>query len=178
MLREPGQTSATSCNIQNVARKIWPFLKLIQHVATYHNISRQGGQTYATCCVEMLRAFVQAFKEHPFISNSRERDRAYQQAAGPAFSPQRTDGPRFTGGGFNLKPPAKAVAWKLLNNYFVNSPNISSVYNILTINFRNERLILVEWMFYTCFCNKDPHLLNRRGLPPLKMTRNERVLIL
>ncbi|XP_068709686.1 cilia- and flagella-associated protein 58-like [Montipora foliosa] len=41
---------------------------------------------------------------------ARERDRAYQQAAGPAFSPQRTDGPRFTGGGFNLKPPAKAVA--------------------------------------------------------------------
>ncbi|XP_015763019.1 PREDICTED: cilia- and flagella-associated protein 58-like [Acropora digitifera] len=41
---------------------------------------------------------------------SRERDRAYQQATGPAFSPQRTDGPRFTGGGFNLKPPPKAVA--------------------------------------------------------------------
>lgn len=41
---------------------------------------------------------------------ARERDRAYQQAVGPSFSPQRTDGPRFTGGGFNLKPPAKAVA--------------------------------------------------------------------
>lgn len=41
---------------------------------------------------------------------ARERDRAYQQATGPAFSPQRTDGPRFTGGGFNLKSPAKAVA--------------------------------------------------------------------
>lgn len=41
---------------------------------------------------------------------ARERDRAYQQATGPAFSPQRTDGARFTGGGFNLKPPAKAVA--------------------------------------------------------------------
>lgn len=41
---------------------------------------------------------------------ARERDRAYHQAAGPAFSPQRSDGPRFTGGGFNLKPPQKAVA--------------------------------------------------------------------
>lgn len=41
---------------------------------------------------------------------ARERDRAYQQATGPAFSSQRTDGARFTGGGFNLKPPAKAVA--------------------------------------------------------------------
>ena len=34
MLRERGQTSTTSCNIQNVAR---PFSNLIQHVATYRN---------------------------------------------------------------------------------------------------------------------------------------------
>ena len=62
--RERGQTSTTSCNIQNVARKIWTFSNLIQHVATYRNKSRQGGQTYATCCAQqcckMLRAFGQA----------------------------------------------------------------------------------------------------------------------
>ena len=52
MLRERGQTSTTSCNIQNVARKIWPFSNLIQHVATHRNISQQGGQTYATCCAQ------------------------------------------------------------------------------------------------------------------------------
>ncbi|XP_028391135.1 cilia- and flagella-associated protein 58-like [Dendronephthya gigantea] len=40
---------------------------------------------------------------------ARERERTMQQANIPPFAPQRTDGPRFTGGGFNLQPP-KAVA--------------------------------------------------------------------
>ncbi|EDO42723.1 predicted protein [Nematostella vectensis] len=41
---------------------------------------------------------------------SKERERAIQQATGPAFVPQRTDGPRFTGGGFNLRQSPKATA--------------------------------------------------------------------
>ena len=40
MLRERGQTSTTSCNIQNVARKIWPFSNLIQHHPTCCNTSQ------------------------------------------------------------------------------------------------------------------------------------------
>ena len=68
-------------------------------------------------CRNASGPYLQAFSLVPWIHSKtvscchfRERDRAYQQATGPAFSPQRTDGPRFTGGGFNLKPPAKAVA--------------------------------------------------------------------
>ncbi|KAK3743703.1 hypothetical protein QZH41_002847 [Actinostola sp. cb2023] len=38
---------------------------------------------------------------------ARERDRAIQQVGGPPFVPQRTEGPRFTGGGFNLTQPSK-----------------------------------------------------------------------
>lgn len=38
----------------------------------------------------------------------RERDRTLAQAGAPVIQPQRTDGPRFTGGGFNLKS-AKAA---------------------------------------------------------------------
>ncbi|CAB3985256.1 Hypothetical predicted protein [Paramuricea clavata] len=41
---------------------------------------------------------------------ARERERTMQQANLPPFAPQRTDGPRFTGGGFNLQQPPKAVA--------------------------------------------------------------------
>lgn len=37
----------------------------------------------------------------------RDRDRTLTQATLPPFQPQRTDGPKFTGGGFNLKQPAK-----------------------------------------------------------------------
>ncbi|KXJ18417.1 cilia- and flagella-associated protein 58 [Exaiptasia diaphana] len=41
---------------------------------------------------------------------ARERDRAIQNAGGPPFVPQRTDGPRFTGGGFNLQQAPKVSA--------------------------------------------------------------------
>lgn len=41
---------------------------------------------------------------------AKERERTLQQATLPPFAPQRTDGPRFTGGGFNLQQPPKAVA--------------------------------------------------------------------
>lgn len=34
---------------------------------------------------------------------SRERERTLAQAGAPVIQPQRSDGPRFTGGGFNLK---------------------------------------------------------------------------
>jgi hypothetical protein len=37
-----------------------------------------------------------------------KRDRTLAQAGAPVIQPQRTDGPRFTGGGFNLKS-AKAA---------------------------------------------------------------------
>ena len=45
-----------------------------------------------------------------FLVIHRERDRTIQQAGGPPFVPQRTDGPRFTGGGFNLQQPSKVSA--------------------------------------------------------------------
>lgn len=39
----------------------------------------------------------------------RERDRALAQAGAPIIQAQRTDAPRFTGGGFNLKAPKTAA---------------------------------------------------------------------
>ncbi|XP_041476507.1 cilia- and flagella-associated protein 58-like [Lytechinus variegatus] len=41
---------------------------------------------------------------------ARERDRALAQAGAPPIQPQRTDGARFTGGGFNLKQTGKVGA--------------------------------------------------------------------
>lgn len=45
-----------------------------------------------------------------FFCFYRERERALAQAGAPVIQPQRTDGPRFTGGGFNLKS-TKTAAW-------------------------------------------------------------------
>lgn len=44
-----------------------------------------------------------------FVLTFRERERALAQAGAPVIQPQRSDGPRFTGGGFNLKA-AKTAA--------------------------------------------------------------------
>ncbi|KAL5022872.1 hypothetical protein ScPMuIL_002027 [Solemya velum] len=49
--------------------------------------------------------FMQKKKEQ----QQRERERALAQAGAPVIQPQRADGPRFTGGGFNLKA-AKTAA--------------------------------------------------------------------
>lgn len=40
---------------------------------------------------------------------NRERERTLAQAGAPVIQPQRTDGPRFTGGGFNLKSTKTAA---------------------------------------------------------------------
>jgi hypothetical protein len=52
---------------------------------------------------------ITVFKLSIFNLYFSERERTMQQANMPPFAPQRTDGPRFTGGGFNLQAP-KAVA--------------------------------------------------------------------
>lgn len=44
-----------------------------------------------------------------FFCFNRERERALAQAGAPVIQPQRTDGPRFTGGGFNLKSTKTAA---------------------------------------------------------------------
>jgi len=44
-----------------------------------------------------------------FVYFCRERERALAQAGAPAIQPQRTDGQRFTGGGFNLKTTKTAA---------------------------------------------------------------------
>lgn len=49
-----------------------------------------------------------------FFCFYRERERALAQAGAPVIQPQRTDGPRFTGGGFNLKS-TKTAAWSELS---------------------------------------------------------------
>ena len=63
--RERGQTSTTPCNNQNVARKIWPFSNLIQHVTTYpsrvaNRVQHVVPDNVAICWVEMLRTFGKA----------------------------------------------------------------------------------------------------------------------
>ncbi|KAK2163802.1 hypothetical protein LSH36_74g11133 [Paralvinella palmiformis] len=66
--------------------------------------------------IERLARELQDVKKKYFMHKKKEqqikeRDRAIAQAGAPLIQPQRTDQPRFTGGGFNLKQPMqKGVA--------------------------------------------------------------------
>ncbi|XP_077972607.1 cilia- and flagella-associated protein 58-like [Styela clava] len=65
--------------------------------------------------IERLARELQEIKKKYFIQKKKEqqlkeRDRALAQAGAPIIQPQRTDGARFAGGGFNLKQPQKTSA--------------------------------------------------------------------
>jgi len=58
--------------------------------------------------IERIARELQEVKKKYFMQKKKEqtvkeRDRAFAQAGAPSIMPQRTDAPRFTGGGFNLK---------------------------------------------------------------------------
>jgi len=60
--------------------------------------------------IERLARELQDCKKKYFLAKKKEqqqkeRERAIAQAGAPLIQPQRTDQPRFTGGGFNLKQP-------------------------------------------------------------------------
>jgi len=64
--------------------------------------------------IERIARELQEVKKKYFMQKKKEqtvkeRDRAFVQAGAPQIMPQRTDAPRFTGGGFNLKT-TKAAA--------------------------------------------------------------------
>uniref|UniRef100_H2ZK28 Cilia- and flagella-associated protein 58 central coiled coil domain-containing protein n=1 Tax=Ciona savignyi TaxID=51511 RepID=H2ZK28_CIOSA len=65
--------------------------------------------------IERLARELQDVKKKYFLhkkkeQQQKERERALVQAGSSSIQPQRTDAARFTGGGFNLKPPQKASA--------------------------------------------------------------------
>lgn len=65
--------------------------------------------------IERLARELQDVKKKYFLSKKKEqqqneRERAIAQAGAPLIQPQRTDQPRFTGGGFNLKQPMQKTA--------------------------------------------------------------------
>ncbi|XP_046562780.1 cilia- and flagella-associated protein 58-like [Haliotis rubra] len=64
--------------------------------------------------IERIARELQEVKKKYFMQKKkeqqvRERDRALAQAGAPIIQAQRTDAPRFTGGGFNLKAPKTAA---------------------------------------------------------------------
>lgn len=109
LARQPGPEVAEQLSVyqQNLKEKT----KQMKAMASELNMYEAQVQDYKYD-IERLSRELQDVKKKYFMHKKREqqqrdRDRTLTQATLPPFQPQRTDGPKFTGGGFNLKQPAK-----------------------------------------------------------------------
>lgn len=112
LARQPGPEVAEQLSIyqQTLKEKTKQMKGMSSELNMYEAQVKEYKYEIERLAKELQEAKKKFYMQKRKEQQARERDRAYQQATGPAFSPHRTDGPRFTGGGFNLKPPPKAVA--------------------------------------------------------------------
>ncbi|KAI8485663.1 hypothetical protein Bbelb_366820 [Branchiostoma belcheri] len=114
LARQPGPEVAEQLQIYQQALK--EKNKQLKSMASELNMYDSQNSEYKYE-IERLARELQDVKKKYFIQKrkeqqQKERERALQQAGAPIIQPQRTDQPRFTGGGFNLRQPqqAKTVA--------------------------------------------------------------------
>ncbi|CAH1259244.1 CFAP58 [Branchiostoma lanceolatum] len=114
LARQPGPEVAEQLHIYQQALK--EKNKQLKSMASELNMYDSQNSEYKYE-IERLARELQDVKKKYFMQKKKEqqqkeRERALQQAGAPIIQPQRTDQPRFTGGGFNLRQPqqAKTVA--------------------------------------------------------------------
>ncbi|KAI8483082.1 hypothetical protein Bbelb_392380 [Branchiostoma belcheri] len=114
LARQPGPEVAEQLQIYQQALK--EKNKQLKSMASELNMYDSQNSEYKYE-IERLARELQDVKKKYFMQKrkeqqQKERERALQQAGAPIIQPQRTDQPRFTGGGFNLRQPqqAKTVA--------------------------------------------------------------------
>jgi len=109
LARQPGPEVAEQLSIyqQNLKEKT----RQMKTMASELNMYESQVQDYKYD-IERLSRELQDIKKKYFLQKKREqqqrdRERNIAQASLPPFQPQRTDAPKFTGGGFNLNQTAK-----------------------------------------------------------------------
>lgn len=112
LARQPGPEVAEQLSIYQQTLK--EKTKQMKSMASELNMGEAQVQEYKYE-IERLSRELQDVKKKYFMQKKREQqqreqERAIQQASMPPFQPQRTDGPKFTGGGFNLKQNAAKVS--------------------------------------------------------------------
>lgn len=112
LARQPGPEVAEQLSIYQQTLK--EKTKQMKSMASELNMGEAQVQEYKYE-IERLSRELQDVKKKYFMQKKREqqqreRERAIQQASMPPFQPQRTDGPKFTGGGFNLKQNTAKVS--------------------------------------------------------------------
>ncbi|KAJ8317337.1 hypothetical protein KUTeg_005241 [Tegillarca granosa] len=111
LARQPGPEVAEQLQIyqQTLKDKTKQMKSMASELNMYE--SQVGEYKYE---IERIARELQEVKKKYFMQKKKEmqikeRDRALAQAGAPVIQPQRTDGPRFTGGGFNLKQSKTAA---------------------------------------------------------------------
>jgi len=112
LARQPGPEVAEQLSMYQSAAK--EKTKQMKAMASELNMYEAQVQEYKYEIDKLARELQEAKKKY-FMQKKkeqqqRERERSIQQASQPPFQPQISDGPRFTGGGFNLNQTHKVTA--------------------------------------------------------------------
>ncbi|XP_074640823.1 cilia- and flagella-associated protein 58-like [Tubulanus polymorphus] len=114
LARQPGPEVAEQLQIyqQTLKEKTKQMKTMASELNMYESQTNEYKYEIERLARELQEVKKKYFNQKKKEQQIKERDRAIAQAGAPVIQPQRTDGPRFTGGGFNLKQSQqpKAVA--------------------------------------------------------------------
>ncbi|XP_077992251.1 cilia- and flagella-associated protein 58-like [Glandiceps talaboti] len=106
LARQPGPEVAEQLQIyqQTLKEKTKQMKAMSSELNMYESQANEYKYEIERLARELQEAKKKYFLQKRKEQQQRERERALAQAGAPVIQPQRHDGPRFTGGGFNLKP--------------------------------------------------------------------------
>ncbi|XP_069140522.1 cilia- and flagella-associated protein 58-like [Argopecten irradians] len=111
LARQPGPEVAEQLQIyqQTLKEKTKQMKSMSSELNMYESQVNEYKYEIERIARELVEVKKKYFMQKKKEQQTKERERAINQAGGPIIQPQRTEGPRFTGGGFNLKSTKTAA---------------------------------------------------------------------
>lgn len=112
LARQPGPEVAEQLSIyqQTLKEKTKQMKAMASELNMYESQVNEYKYEIERIARELQEVKKKYFMQKKKETQQKERERALNQAGVPAIQPQRSEGPRFTGGGFNLKSTSKTAA--------------------------------------------------------------------
>ncbi|MBN3297199.1 CFA58 protein, partial [Amia calva] len=112
LARQPGPEAAEQLQIykQILREKTKQLKALSSELNMYESQSQEYKYEIQRLAHELQNAKKKYLSQKRKEQQSREKEQSLAQVGQPLIQPQRTDGPRFTGGGFSLKQTGKTTA--------------------------------------------------------------------
>lgn len=111
LARQPGPEVAEQLTIyqQTLKEKTKQMKSMASELNMYESQVNEYKYEIERIARELQEVKKKYFMQKKKEQQTKERERTLAQAGAPVIQPQRTDGPRFTGGGFNLKSTKTAA---------------------------------------------------------------------